>query len=78
MLDQITPVILTFNEAPNIGRTLSMLKWAKDIVIVDSISTDDTRDIARTYPNVRVFERLFDRWEKWPRPSVAKRRHKRK
>jgi glycosyltransferase involved in cell wall biosynthesis len=60
MLHEITPVILTYNEAPNIGRTLSMLEWARDIVIVDSGSTDDTVAIARRHPQVRVFERPFD------------------
>jgi glycosyltransferase involved in cell wall biosynthesis len=59
MLNQITPLILTFNEAPNIGRTLDRLSWAKDIVIVDSMSADDTRAIAERYPAVRVFERAF-------------------
>jgi glycosyltransferase involved in cell wall biosynthesis len=59
MMNQITPLILTFNEAPNIGRTLDRLSWAKDIVIVDSMSTDDTRAIASRYPAVRVFERAF-------------------
>ena len=28
MLNEITPLILTFNEAPNIGRTLDRLSWA--------------------------------------------------
>ena len=60
MHDQITPVILTYNEAPNIGRTLDRLTWAPDIVIVDSASTDDTLAIARRHSNVRVFVRPFD------------------
>lgn len=60
MLDQITPVILTFNEEPNIGRTLEKLGWARDIVVVDSGSTDATRTIAATWPAVRVFTRPFD------------------
>ena len=59
MLNQITPLILTFNEAPNIARTLDQLTWAADIVIVDSMSTDHTRAIAARYPSVRVFERAF-------------------
>ena len=59
MLDQITPLILTFNEAPNLARTLDRLNWASDIVVVDSMSTDDTRAIAARYPQVRVFERKF-------------------
>lgn len=60
MLDQITPVILTRDEAPNIARTLGQLTWAPDIVVVDSFSTDDTVEIARRFPNVRVLQREFD------------------
>jgi glycosyltransferase involved in cell wall biosynthesis len=60
MLDEITPVLLTFNEGANIGRTLSCLTWAKDIVIVDSGSTDETLSILAKFPHVRVFHRPFD------------------
>lgn len=67
MLDQTTPLILTYNEAPNIARTLSSLNWAKDIVVVDSFSDDDTLKIAASFPRVRVFQRQFDchrnQWE---------------
>ena len=67
MLEQITPLILTYNEAPNIGRTLERLTWARDIVVVDSFSTDDTIEIASSFPQVRVFQRAFDclrnQWE---------------
>lgn len=59
MLDQVTPLILTFNEAPNIARTLAPLSWAKDIVVVDSGSTDATREILASHANVRVFENVF-------------------
>jgi glycosyltransferase involved in cell wall biosynthesis len=60
MLDHITPVLLTFNEEPNIARTLARLAWAKDIVVVDSGSTDGTQAILARFPNVRVFDRRFD------------------
>lgn len=59
MTEAVTVLLLTRNEAPNIGRTLGQLAWARDIVIVDSHSTDDTRAIAEGFPNVRVFERPF-------------------
>lgn len=66
MLDQITPLILTLDEAPNIARTLDRLDWAKDIVVVDSFSKDETPSIARCYPNVRLFQRKFDQHsEQW-------------
>ena len=60
MLELITPILLTFNEERNIGRTLSRLSWARDIVVVDSGSTDGTVDILNTCDNVRVFSRKFD------------------
>jgi glycosyltransferase involved in cell wall biosynthesis len=60
MLEQITPVLLTYNEEENIGRTLSRLRWANDIVVVDSGSTDRTLSILADCPNLRVFKRRFD------------------
>lgn len=60
MTSDITPVVLTFNEAPNLGRTLARLTWAREVVVLDSLSTDETLSIARTYPNVRIAQRTFD------------------
>jgi glycosyltransferase involved in cell wall biosynthesis len=60
MLNQITPVILTYNEAPNIIRTLSHLSWAKEIVVVDSGSADGTLDELAQWANVRVVSHPFD------------------
>jgi len=57
--DQITPLILTYNEAPNISRTLEKVLWAHRIVVIDSGSTDGTVDILRRYPQVEVFQRPF-------------------
>jgi glycosyltransferase involved in cell wall biosynthesis len=59
-LSQITPLILTYNEMPNIGRSLARLTWAKEILIVDSGSTDGTRELAKTFPQTRVVHREFD------------------
>lgn len=56
----ITPVVLTFNEACNIGATLSSLEWAQRVVVVDSGSTDQTEEIARSFTNVAWYVRSFD------------------
>jgi glycosyltransferase involved in cell wall biosynthesis len=60
MIELITPLILAFNEAPNIGRVLERLGWARDIVVVDSFSDDETVAIAKSFPQVRVLQRKFD------------------
>lgn len=60
MLASITPLIRTYNEESNIGRVLDRLTWAKRIVIIDSFSTDRTREIATSYPQVDFYQRAFD------------------
>ena len=64
MIERITPLILTYNEAPNIGRMLERLCWAGEIVIIDSFSTDETLDIISNFPQARVLQRRFDTHEK--------------
>jgi glycosyltransferase involved in cell wall biosynthesis len=60
MLKKITPVLLTYNEAANIRRTLAQLSWASRIVVVDSFSTDATASILREFANVSFYQRKFD------------------
>lgn len=60
MLDRITPLILTRDEEANIGRTLAQLSWAREVIVLDSMSGDATVEIARRFPNVRVVQRTFD------------------
>ena len=61
MREKITALVLTFNEAPNIERTLRQLNWAKQILIVDSFSTDGTVDLAKSVaPHAVILQRAFD------------------
>jgi len=60
MIDQITPLILTYNEGPNIRRTLEQLRWAREVVVVDSFSDDETVVIASSFPHARFFQHEFD------------------
>jgi glycosyltransferase involved in cell wall biosynthesis len=45
----LSVAIITKNEAANMARTLASVRWAGEIVIVDSGSTDKTAEIAREF-----------------------------
>jgi glycosyltransferase involved in cell wall biosynthesis len=60
MIGDVTPLVITYNEAANIGRTLARLTWAQRIVVIDSGSTDETLKILHTHPQVDVVQRPFD------------------
>jgi glycosyltransferase involved in cell wall biosynthesis len=59
MLDDITPMVLTFNEVDNIARSIAKLQWASRILIIDSGSTDGTLDVLAAYPQVEIIARPF-------------------
>jgi glycosyltransferase involved in cell wall biosynthesis len=59
-LEKVTPLIITYNEEQNIDRTLQKLTWARQIIIIDSYSTDRTLDIIADYPQARVVQHKFE------------------
>lgn len=58
-MNDITGLVLTRDEAPNIARTLDKLSWLPRVIVVDGESTDATRELAAGFPNVRVVTRPF-------------------
>jgi glycosyltransferase involved in cell wall biosynthesis len=55
----ISVVVLTQDESANIARCLASVDWADDILVVDSGSTDGTRELAARL-GARVLTRPFD------------------
>jgi glycosyltransferase involved in cell wall biosynthesis len=47
MSEKVTALIPTFNEEQMLGACLETVRWADEIFVVDSFSSDRTRDIAR-------------------------------
>jgi glycosyltransferase involved in cell wall biosynthesis len=45
----LSVAIVAMNEEANLGRTLDSVRWANEIIVVDSGSSDRTIDIAREY-----------------------------
>jgi glycosyltransferase involved in cell wall biosynthesis len=57
----ISILILTLNEETNIGACLDSLAGFDDVVVLDSLSKDRTKEIALA-KGARVVERPFDNW----------------
>src|ERR1041384_2257648 len=62
---KISAIVITLNEEQNIQAALESLRWADEIIVVDSESVDRTVEIARAFTD-RVFGRA------WPGYSAQK------
>ena len=58
MKEKLTAIIPTLNEAHNIAECLDSVRWADEVIVVDSFSTDSTVDICKKY-GVRVLEHEY-------------------
>jgi len=59
----ISATVITFNEEANIAGALESLRWADEVVVVDSGSTDATLEICRKYgivPHTRAWTGYVD------------------
>ena len=57
----VSALILTLDEEINIRECLASLAWCDDIVVLDSLSSDRTRELA-VAAGARVVTREFDNW----------------
>ena len=48
-MPSLSTIIITKNEETNLERCLRSVQWSEEIVIVDSGSTDRTKDIAGSW-----------------------------
>lgn len=57
----ITAIILTLNEEKHLPDCLASLRWADEIVVFDSFSTDSTADIARQF-GAQLIQHRFENY----------------
>ncbi|MDH3974504.1 MAG: glycosyltransferase family 2 protein [Deltaproteobacteria bacterium] len=54
-MEKLSVTIITLNEEDNIRDALESVKWAHEIIVVDSGSTDSTVDICREYTDKVIY-----------------------
>jgi glycosyltransferase involved in cell wall biosynthesis len=57
-MQPISVIITTFNEAHNIEGVLHTVKWADEVMVVDSFSTDRTVDLATQHGRSGITTRI--------------------
>lgn len=75
IMAKISALIITLNEAKNIGFVIENLSFADEIIVVDSFSEDETVSIAKTYPKVKVFQHTFEDFTKQRNYALSKANH---
>ncbi len=59
---QLSALIITLNEERNMKELLTDLAFAHEVIVVDSYSTDRTKDICLSFPNVKFIENKFENY----------------
>ncbi len=60
----ISGLIITYNEEKNIQDILESFDFCDEIIVIDSFSTDNTVEIAKKFPNVKVIQNKFEDFTK--------------
>mgnify|MGYP003630552546 FL=1 len=57
--NKISAILITYNEDIHINAVLENVKFADEIIVVDSFSTDGTIEKIKEHPNVKLIQRPF-------------------
>ncbi len=70
-MEKISAIIIAGNEEKNIAECLESVRWADEIIVVDSESTDKTVEICRRYTD-KVFVRKWEGYSSQKKYSMEK------
>ncbi|TNE82411.1 MAG: glycosyltransferase family 2 protein [Bacteroidetes bacterium] len=68
-------VLITYNEAERLQELLPLLSAFDEVVILDSNSTDGSREICGNFPNVAVYQQDFQGFGKQKQAAVQLAKH---
>jgi glycosyltransferase involved in cell wall biosynthesis len=71
LIDTLSVVIITHNEEENIGACLESVKWAGEVIVVDSGSSDRTPEICRAY-GVRFYSEPWKSFSQQKNVAIGK------
>lgn len=74
-MSNLSAVIITFNEAPNIDALIRNLEFADEIIVVDSYSTDSTLELLKTHNHVKVYQNAFKNFPNQKNVALSKVSH---
>ncbi|PQL90126.1 glycosyltransferase [Apibacter sp. wkB309] len=72
---KITALCITYNEEDNVDRFMKDISFADEIIVVDSFSTDKTKERFKKYPNVIFIERVFDNFTNQKNFAIERATH---
>lgn len=71
---KVTAVVLTYNDAPSIRRCLESIRWADELIVLDSHSTDGTTELCLEY-TPHVYQESFSGFGRLRNVAIGKATH---
>lgn len=59
-MEKVSGLIIIYNEEKNIQEVLECFDFCDEIIVVDSFSTDQTIQIAQSFPHVKIVQHQFE------------------
>ena len=71
---KVSAVVIAYNDEPNMHACLQSLKWADELIVVDSFSTDGTTRISQEYTD-KVYQHEFHGFGRLRNEAMARATH---